>query len=58
MRYKEAIEIGRTEAFEMAGYELPTIKKDRLVIRAIGHPEGDEVVFKIGHKYYIAPFKA
>lgn len=56
MRYKEAIEIGREEAYELSGYELPTSKKDRLLVRQVGHPQGNEVIFREHKKYYIAPF--
>ena len=56
MKYKDAVEIGREEAFELSGFELPTKKQDRLIIRQVGHPSGDEVVFKEGNKYFIAPF--
>ena len=57
MKYKDACEIGREEAFELGNCELPTKKKEQLVIRQVGHPQGDDVIFKEGGKYYIAPFK-
>jgi len=50
----DAVEIGREEAYELCGGELPTSKKERLIVRQIGHPQGDEVVWKEGDKYYIA----
>ena len=47
-----AVEIGRTEAFELSGYELPTSKVERLIVRQKGL--GDSVVYKEGRKYFIA----
>ena len=56
MLYTDAIEIGREEAFELCNCELPTKKKEQLIIRQVGHPQGNEVVFKENGRYYMAPF--
>ena len=58
MKYLDAIEIGREEAFELCNCELPTKKIERIIARQIGHPAGDEIVFKENGKYYIAPYDA
>ena len=54
MKYKDAVEIGREEAFELSGCELPTSKVERLICRRVGL--GDSVIYKEYGKYYIAPF--
>jgi len=58
MKYAEAVEIGREEAFELSGYELPTSKKDRLLVPAIASGQEVQVIFKEAKKYYIAPLTA
>lgn len=45
MKYLDAIEIGREEAFELCNCELPTKKIERIIVRQKGHPAGDEIVF-------------
>ena len=57
MKYKEAVEIDKVEAFEVCGCVLPTKNEEQLIVRQVGHPLGNEVVFKHGRKYFIAPFK-
>lgn len=54
MRYKDAVEIGREEAFELCGCELPTAKVERIIARSV--IEGDSVIYKESGKFYIAPF--
>ncbi len=56
MKYKETVEIGREEAFELCNTELPNKKKEIIIARQIGHPDGDEVIYRENGKYYIAPF--
>ena len=47
-----AVEIGKIEAYELSGYELPTNKTERILARQVGL--GDSVIYKHGSKYYIA----
>jgi len=54
MKKIEPVEIGREEAFELSGYELPTKNKERLIIRQVGHPSGNSIIYKKGSKYFIA----
>ena len=49
---ENGIEIGREEAFELSGYELPTSKIERIIARQVGL--GDSIIYKEGRKYYIA----
>ena len=55
MRYKDSVEIGREEAFELCGCELPTAKVERIIARSV--MEGDSVIYKEARKFYIAPFE-
>lgn len=53
MKYKDAVEIGREEAFELCGGELPTKRIERIIARQVGL--GDSIIFKENKKYYVAP---